>query len=48
MSENNRQRIFNNEIANAIGQFEVIYQLLTDFIRNYPTKGNHGDNIQFF
>ena len=46
--ENNRQRIFNNEIANAIGQFEVIYQLLTDFIRNYSTKGNHGDNIQFF
>jgi hypothetical protein len=47
-AENNRQQIINNEITNAMDQFEVIHQQLTNFIGKHHAKEHHGDDIQFF
>jgi hypothetical protein len=46
--ENKRQRIFNNEIANAMDKFEVIHQQLKNFIEKNPVKKKHGNNILNF
>jgi len=43
--ENKRQWIFNQEITNAKDKSEVIHQQLTNFIRKYPTKEEHKDNV---
>ena len=46
--ENRRQQIFNNEIANARDNFEVIHQELTNFIEKSSMKEDHKDIVPYF
>lgn len=46
--ENRKQQIFNNEIANARDNFEVIHKELTNFIEKSSMKEGHKDNGSYF